>query len=472
MSSNVEKIHAASMKILERTGMRFLHPDALSILKENGIRVEGDTAYFTEEELMKWVKLAPAEARLYAEDSDYDMTLGGDRRYRGPCGGSTFIMDRDGNKRDALLEDFIRLTKLFEGNPAFHLAGGLACQPQDVPTVHTIELLALATMLHTRKCLFMASGDYATMESLVKLVCARYDLSVEELKERPRFCTIANTNTALMLDKTMTETIITMARYRQPCIIASAAMAGTTSPVTLAGTIAIVNAEVLASIALAQMVSPGTPVIYGSQSTNADMATCAIAIGSPEGALCYKYCAQMAKFYGLPCRGGGSLTDAKALDAQAGYESMLVCMASQENGINIMTQSAGIMESYLSVSYEKLMVDFEIIDFVDRYLRDIEVDEDTVPLDLIHELGHGGQYLLEDHTLEFCREELQMPRISVRGPREEPAAQLQRNIDQRMERLLESYRKPEVSAETLDALRTLFRERGVEDKHIDMAMGL
>lgn len=470
MNDNVKKIHEASMKILQKTGMKFYHPDAVQILESHGIKVDGNVAYFTESQIMEWVKKAPSIAPLYAADSRYNMRIGENRRYNGPCGGATFIMEQDGRTRPALFADFIKLIKLFEGNPSYCLNGGLACQPNDIPTESYITLLALASMLHTQKCVFAAAGDYASMETLIQMTCIRFGVTAEELKKKPRICTIANTNTPLYLDKNMTETVLTMAKYHQPVIIASAAMAGTTAPVTMAGMIAIVNAEVLATIALAQMSEPGAPVIYGSQSTNADMATGAIAIGSPEGALSYKYCAEMAKFYGLPSRAGGSLSDAKSFNAQAGYESMLTCMACKESGVNIMTQSAGIINSYLAVSYEKLITDFEIIDFAERYMKDIEINTDTIPLDLIEEVGHTGQYLIEEHTLEFCRKELLAPHVSVRGAIADPVGQFDKNIEKRMTQLLDAYKKPEVSAEIRKDLKTLLLKHDIEEKYIDMAI--
>ena len=470
MNDNVKKIHEASMQILNKTGMKFYHPDALEILKNHGIKVDGNVAYFTEDQIMEWVRKAPSTAPLYASDSRFDMQIGGNRRYNGPCGGATFIMDKDGQTRPALFSDFIKLIKLFEGNPSYCLNGGLACQPNDIPTESYITLLALASMLHTQKCIFAAAGDYESMETLIQMACIRFGVTVEELKEKPRLCTIANTNTPLYLDKIMTETVLTMAKYRQPVIIASAAMAGTTAPVTLAGMIAVVNAEVLATIALAQMCEPGAPVIYGSQSTNADMATGAIAIGSPEGALSYKYCAEMAKFYGIPSRAGGSLSDAKSFNVQAGYESMMTCMACKESGINIMTQSAGIIDSYLAVSYEKLITDFEILDFTERYLKDIDVNADTVPLDLIHEVGHAGQYLIEEHTLDYCRSELLAPHVSVRGAIADPVGQFGKNIEKRMEQLLKVYQKPDISTEICSDLKALLLKEGIDEAYIDMAV--
>lgn len=466
----VEKIHQASMRILEETGMRFHHPEAIKILKDNGIRMEGDIAYFTEEQIMHWVKKAPSIVNLYAADSKYDMQIGGDSRYNGPCGGASFVMEKDGNLRDAQFEDFITLVKLFEGNDAYHLNGGLACQPSDIPTEAAGMLLALASMVHVQKCIFVAAGDANSMEQLIKMACIRFGVTPDELKEKARLCTISNTNTPLYLDKVMTDTILVMAKHRQPVVIASAAMAGTTSPITLAGTTAVFNAEVISTIALTQMIEEGAPVIYGSQSTSADMATGAIAIGSPEGALCYKYCAEMAKFYGVPSRGGGCLTDAKAFDPQAGYESMMTCMACKQSGINLMVQSAGIIDSYLAVSYEKLISDFEIIDYVNRYTKGFEVDDETIPLDLIDEVGHAGQYLVEDHTLEHCRSELFTPNISARGS--VPVDQFAENIQARIQKLIDAYQKPELPAEMIEELKSILREQNIDEKYIQMAVEL
>ena len=158
------------------------------------------------------------------------------------------------------------------------------------------------------------------------------------------------------------------------------------------------------------------------------------------------------------------------MNAQAGYESMLTCMACQESGINIMTQSAGILDSYLAVSYEKLVVDFEIQAFVKRYLRDIEVNEETIPMDLICELGQDGQYLMEDHTLEFCRKEFCIPALSVRGPHEDANGQFQKNIEKRLQQLLNAYHKPAVSETVLESLQQLLLNEGIQLEDIEKAV--
>ncbi|MCC8166242.1 MAG: trimethylamine methyltransferase family protein, partial [Planctomycetes bacterium] len=284
-------------------------------------------------------------------------------------------------------------------------------------------------------------------------------------KKQPVLIGLSNTNTPLILDKEMAETILTFAKYRQPIIIASAAMSGTTAPVTIAGSIALTNAEVLASIAMVQMYSPGTPVLYGSQSTVADMRTGGIAIGAAEGALCAKYAAKLGKFYGVPVRGGGALTDAKAFDPQAAYEGMLNYYACADNKINLILHAAGVMNGYLSMSFDKVIMDFEIIDYVNRYLSDVVVDEETIPEDVIHEVGHTGHYLMEDHTLEYCRVDPMETHISARGVQTDPKT-FYKNIDKRMQELLDSYVKPAVPEDRLEKMKAILRDKGISEELI------
>ena len=466
MLENVKKIHDASMKILSETGMKFHHPDAQKILRDHGIRMDGNRAFFTEEQVMKYVKMAPSICKIHAKNSTFDISVGGSNVYNGPSAGPTFVMDKNGNKREATLEDYIKLLKLYEQNPAYMINGGQACVPSDLdPSIESLALHYVALM-HTDKTIWVGSGTYQEMEAVIDLTCAAFQIEKEDLQNGQYVINCVNTNSPLQFDKRMTETLFTFGKYKQPVIIAAAAMAGTTAPVTMAGTLAMVNAEVLATIALAEMNVEGCPVIYGSQTANADLSTCAIAIGSPEAALYYQYCAELAKYYNLPCRGGGALTDAKSLDVQAGYESMLTYYTCRNSKINIILQSAGILESYLSVSFEKLMVDFEIIDMVNRFFKDFAVDEETLPLELIKEVGPGGQFLMEEHTFEFCRLETFHPSISVRGPKANASHVYLDNIQKKMETMLNTYKKPKRDEKVVEKMQEILRREGIVEDTI------
>ncbi len=464
--NTVQKIHEASMRIMSRTGVKFHHPDAVAILKENGIRMEGNIAFFTEEQVMHWVNQAPSSFTLYAKNPKHNIEIGGDNVHAAPCYGCPLIVKEDGEKYTAEMVDYIKALKLYEANPSFDVNGGVIVQPNDMPVENATLMMYYATLTHSEKCLMSGAGNYSQVGALMDMVAALHG-GKEAIAEKPRVLTIVNVNTPLQFDNNMTETLITFAKHKQPFVIASAAMAGSTSPVTLAGTIAMANCEILAALCLGQMVSPGAPMLYASQTTTADMTNGAIAIGSPEGALCYKYCAQLAKFYGLPCRGGGALTDAKVVNAQSGYESMMTLQACYDNKINYIIHAAGILDGYTCFSFEKLITDFEVVDYLKRFYRDVNANEETIPEDLIDQVGHDGVYLTQMHTLMNCRKEPYTPAISIRGASTKPATHLQDNIQKRMDNLLASYKQPEVDPEALAAIEAILIGRGIPQELMD-----
>lgn len=464
-TQNVRRIHEASMRILARTGMKFGHPDAQRVLKENGIRMEGDIAYFTEAQIMKFVGMAPSTFVMEASNHANDVIIGGDHVVRGVTI-VTNIMERDGTIRDATIEDYLKIQKLYEANPKIGVNGGMTVDPIGIPPYWNDLVLNYASLMHSEKALYTAGGNYEQMEACIQMTRIRFGYTEAELKDHCILIGLSNPNSPLLGTDDMVETIFAFGKHRQAVVIAPAAMAGTTSPMTIAGTIATTNAEAIACVALAQMANPGTPVIMGSASTVADMRTAGIAIGAPESALCVKYSAQLAHFYGVPCRGGGTLTDAKAFNPQAAYEGTLVYTASREGGINLMLHSAGVLNGYLSMSWDKMILDFEIQDYVDRYFDDIEINAETIPEDLIDEIGCGGEYLTSDHTYDYMRIDPMLPHISARGTELDPD-NFYKNIDRRIVELLEAYQKPEVPADRVAEMQEMLRKVGIEDSIIE-----
>ena len=464
--TKLQLIHEASMKILAKTGMKFHHPEAVEILKNHGIKVENNVAYFTEDQLMYWVRKAPSRFTLYARNPEHNVVIGGDEINPAPPYGCPSIMEKDGTKRDGTIQDYVNYAKLFHANEDYHIDGGLMIQPNDIDIPTSCLAMFFAALTHTDKALMISTGKQEYMEAIIDCAAEVFG-GKEALKAYPRMLTIMNINTPLQLDVVMSEVLLTLAKNGQPFVAANCAMAGSTSPITLAGTMAMTNAEVLSCIALTQMVNPGTPVVYASQSTTSDMRTGQIACGSPEGALCYKYTAQLAKFYGLPCRGGGAVTDSKVVDAQSGYESMMTLMADWSNNMNLIIHSAGILDSYNATSYEKLIQDFEIVRYVKRYFRDFEVNDDTIPLDLIDEVGHSGEFLTKDHTFQYCHSEPLNPTISSRGRVSDNLHQLDINIEKRYNQLMDSYVQPQLDAATLEKVNEILTSHGVDRSLLD-----
>lgn len=463
-TNNAQAIHDKTMELLGTVGIRFLHPEAVEILKSHGVKMDGQIAYFTEDEIMKCVEMAPSKVRIYARDPRFDIELGSGNTYIGPMMGGIRILESDGGVHPASVEDLIKADKIVEYNDRYHINGGLICAPCEIPADHLMVFQMYSGLMLSSKIPPDVCGDYKTMEACYDILAASYGITKEELKEKPRMLAGMNVDSPLFVDVNMTETLFTNLKYRQPCYMAPAAMAGSTAPITIEGTIVQNNAEVLGTLALAQMYAPGAPVVYGCQSTSADMKTLAIATGSAESALCYRYAGVMGDFYNLPVRAGGLMTDAKKLDVQAGYEPMLSFMACEQNDVDVVLQGAGFLDAYLTLSFEKLVSDFQVVDYVDVYLNDIEINEETVPLEDMKEAGPSGSFVTADSTLENYQTALLDPIISVRGSK--PLDCLEQNMAQYIQNALDAYRAPEIPSDYMEKMREILLAYGVDQSHI------
>lgn len=466
MDKHLRKLHMASIQILETSGVKFHHPEILKTLDIHGIKIIGDTAYFKEEQLMKWVTKAPRRFILHARNPIYNMEIGGDLIEFAAAYGAPSIIDAVGSKRIALFSDYLKFLKLVHQCGHFNINGGILVQPADVEPDKSFPLMLYAALIYSDKCIMGGFGGKKQTEivfDMLRLVFGDND----QLMEKPRIAAIISPSSPLQYDKKMLETLLLYAKYRQPLIITPATMAGTTGPVTLAGTIALSNAETLAGIAVTQMIREGTPIIYGSASSTADMKTASLAIGAPESALCVAFAARLAKAYGLPCRGSGTLNDAKFVSVQSGYESMMQLLVGCQEKVNFILHSAGIMDSYSAMSYEQFVVDIEIIGAVKRLINGLDINEETLALDVINSVGPGGEFITQRHTLEHCRQEPWQPEIGLRGAcQDDPCEKLMSNINNKLNNLYNSYRYPALDVSIKDKLTSYVRDIGLEPDKI------
>jgi trimethylamine--corrinoid protein Co-methyltransferase len=226
---------------------------------------------------------------------------------------------------------------------------------------------------------------------------------------------LINTLSPLGLSEETTEALIEYARWRQPLLVSAYPNAGVSGPVTVAGALIVGNAEVLTGIVLTQLISPGTPVIYGGTGSAGDMRTANVTNGSPEGPIFTACTAQLARHYGLPSRSGGCLTDSHLPDAQAGLESMMAMLTTVQSGINFVLHAGGMLSSFLTMSYEKMMIDDEICGMIRRFEDGFGLGDDDLALDVIANVGPGGSFLAEPHTAERFRTELYLPHLANRN---------------------------------------------------------
>ena len=459
--SREQMIHDAAMEIMRDVGVRIHNPKAVEIFRKNGIRVEDNTVYFTEEQVMHWVKMAPESFTLYARNPKYNMTVGGNHINPAPTYGCAFIDDWSGQRRRGTMEDYIKCLKLVQAEESYSINGGIMIQPSDVQEETAAIEMFYVTLMYSDKAIMLPTGFKNEMELIFEAACELFG-SKENMVEKPGMIALINTVSPLSLDERMLDCLMLLAEYGQPAILCPATMLGATGSLSMAGTLASGTAENLAGIALAQMIRPGTPVVFGIQSTAADMrGGITFACAAPEGTLMQGFGANMARFYGLPSRGGGCQTDAPVINCQAGYESMLTFVSAYRHGINLVMEAGGVMDSVNATSFEKMVIDFEIIRQVKASFAPIEVNEETLNLEEIKEIGHDGSFVTSDYTLENYRD-LYSPRIGERNAKN--ADYFKESIDKEIARLLKTYddSRPEADAETMDRVRAVLEKSGID----------
>jgi trimethylamine--corrinoid protein Co-methyltransferase len=399
------------MKLLADVGVRFHEDEAIAVFKQHGVKTDGNTVTLSEKQVMEAVGAVPERFTFHARNPGRNVTVGDGNVVFAPAYGAPFLMDYEVGKRVPTMEDYRNLARLAHALPNQDMIGYLMIEPADVSAQTAYLHMLHANMTHSDKPFIGSVSGAMGARHTMEMASILFD---EDVRDRPVTIGVISSLSPLGYSREMCGALMEYARWRQPVLIAAAAMAGSTAPITLAGMLAMQNAELLAGITLSQLISPGTPVIYGSTSTNTDMKTGALAIGSPENALVVTASTQLARYYGLPSRGGGALTDSHAPDARAGFESMQSLLAAVISGVDFVLHAAGILSSFLAFSYEKFVLDDEMCGMVRRFERGISVTPETLAYDVTAKVGPGGNYLMEPHTLERCRSEFWQPAIGDR----------------------------------------------------------
>ncbi|HBW36222.1 trimethylamine methyltransferase family protein [Desulfosporosinus sp. BICA1-9] len=409
----IEKIKAASLEILERTGVNIDHIEAREVLQAAGAKVEGERVYFPPKLVMEAIAKAPRQFTIHARNPSKNITVGAGDPVLAPGYGAPYVTLASGLRRKATFVDFIKFAKLSGSSANMGISGGVLVEPSDVAEKDRHNAMLYACIVNSDKPFMGSATGEKHAKDTLRMAGILFDGEKGILKQ-PVMISLINTITPLMLDERMVGALIAYAEAGQPVIIASLGMAGATSPATLASALALQNAEILAGITLAQTIREGTPVVYGSASSITEMRNGSLSIGAPEGAWIIATAVQIAHSYGLPCRAGGCLTDSKILDLQASYESMMSLQAAGMAGVDFVLHAAGILESYMSMSMEKFIMDDELCSMVRRFLRGTKLDVDDLAVQLIHDVGPGGQFLTSDHTYQNFRTEFWQPTLSNR----------------------------------------------------------
>jgi trimethylamine---corrinoid protein Co-methyltransferase len=412
-ADHVEEIHRTSLRILAEVGVEVLGDRAIDRLAAAGATVDRSNRRVRMDGALveELIATAPAEFTLHARNPARNVVLGGRGLVFSSVGGPAFVSDLDRGRRAGTWQDFQDYVALISTLNVIHQEAGGPLEPTDLPveTRHLDMYACLATTLDkTWHCLGFGS---TVVEDALAIAGLARGVTREELAGEPSLITIINTNSPLRLDGPMSDGLIAMAEAGQAVVATPFTLAGAMTPVTLAAAIAQQNAEALFCVALTQIVRPGAPVVYGAFTSNVDMRTGSPAFGTPEYVKGAIASGQMARRYRLPWRSSNA-TASPVVDAQAAYESEMAVWGAVMGGVNLLYQGAGWLEGGLTASYEKLIIDAEILQMMSEVLQPVVVDEASLGLDAIAEVGPGGHFFGSAHTLERFETAFYRPIVS------------------------------------------------------------
>ncbi|MFO7716235.1 trimethylamine methyltransferase family protein [Desulfosarcina sp.] len=442
----INLIHDASMEILAETGVKFSSEEALDLFRQNGFNVTNPRVYITEKEVMRALATVPSRFVVHARNPQYNVAIGEDDFVFLPTAGAPNVSNADGIRRPATLDDYHTSCKLVQTSDQLDMNGFLTVQPTDVPSqiAHLDMMLANLTLCDKA---FLAGSNFrqAALDS-VEMAAIAWG-GVEGLKKQPVMPAIVHAASPLKYSPEMAEIIIDLARLGQPLVITDMVLAGTSGPVSLPGLLAMANAEILSGIVLSQLAGPGSPVVYGSVSAPSDMRTVASAVGAPEAVALASAIIQVARFYNIPCRTGGMLTNSHCLDSQAAAEGTLMMSTAVRNGANFILHACGQLGSYISMSFEKWILDEEVCRTLRRVLTAMNINVESIDVATIKSLGSDGNYLTHPTTFKHCRS-LYQPKLFTRDDYQNWETKGSRCVADRTETMLAQrlaqYEKPPI----------------------------
>ena len=409
----MQAIHDASMEILSGTGMDFLHPEAIAILGRHGAVVDGDGPRVRSDPdlVMEWVGRAPSEFTLHARNPERNVAIGGRNVVFLSVASAPNVSDLDRGRRPGGFAEFQDLVRLGQFFNVVHSFGGYPVEPQDIaPGVRHLHALSSFVTLSDKTWHAYSLGARRILDAIEIARIAR-GIDLDTLRRQPSIHTIVNTSSPLRLDGPMIEGMIEMLRHGQVVVITPFTLAGAMAPATVGGALALQNAEALAGIAFGQMVAPGSPMIYGGFTSNVDMKSGAPAFGTPEYARAALAGGQLARRYGLPYRSSNA-SASNAVDAQAAYESQTSLWSAVLGGANFVMHGAGWMEGGLVASFEKFIVDIELLQTMSEFLTPLRFDKETLGVAAIDEVGPGGHFFGSEHTLARYEDAFYSPILS------------------------------------------------------------
>ena len=463
-ADQIEAIHDTSLRILEEVGMDFLHPEALDILSAAGAKVEpgSQRVRFDRGFIEEAMGHAPARFTLHARNPAHNLEIGGGNINFCTVGSAPNASDMEGGRRPGCFEDYCNFLRLGQSFNIIHLFGGYPVEPVDLPpeTRHLDCIRAFATL--SDKAYHAYSLGRTRILDAIEMARIARGVDEAQLLREPSLFSIVNTSSPLRLDAPMIEGVIELSRRNQVVVITPFTLSGAMAPVTLAGALAQQNAEALAGLAFTQIVNPGAPVIYGGFTSNVDMKSGAPAFGTPEYTKAALAGGQLARRYKIPYR-SSNVNASNTVDAQAAYESETSLWAAAMGHANLVMHGAGWLEGGLCASFEKFILDVEILQMMAETLVPIEVNEDSLGLSAIREVEPGGHFFGAAHTMNRYETAFYAPLLSdwrnYETWQEAGALTATDRAHRIYKQVLADFRPPPIDASVLEALDAFVERR-------------
>jgi trimethylamine--corrinoid protein Co-methyltransferase len=402
---------------------------------------------------------------IHARNPERSVGIGGQEVVVCAVGGPAFVSDLDRGRRAGNHADFLDYVRLIGALNVIHQEGGGPLEPTDLPVATRHLDMYRAIIGSLDKSWHCLGFGRVVVDDAIEMSCLARGIGRDDLARKPSLLTVINTNSPLRLDGPMSDGLIEMARAGQAVVATPFTLAGAMSPVTLAGALAQQHAEALFMVVLTQLARRGAPVVYGAFTSNVDMRTGSPAFGTPESTKAQLASGQLARRVGLPWRSSNA-TASNAVDAQAAYEAAMSGWGALMGGVNLLYQGAGWLEGGLTASYEKLILDAELLQMLGEVLQPIEVSEPALGLEAIAEVGPGGHFFSTAHTLERYRTAFYQPLLSDWRNFETWQADGARTATERAnivwKALLASYEPPPLDPTIAEALDAFVSRRKAE----------
>ncbi|HPD93690.1 MAG TPA: trimethylamine methyltransferase family protein [Pararhodobacter sp.] len=458
----LEVIEYNAETVLEEIGVNFVdNPAALALWREAGADVTGERVRIPRGLARALCKTAPSQFTQHARNPERNVEIGGKGLVLAPVYGPPFVRDNEGGRRYATMEDFRNFVKLGYMSKWLHHSGGTVCEPTDIAVNKRHLDMLMAHMTLSDKPYMGSVTEPVRAEDSVKM--SKILFGDDFVEQNTVMTSLININSPLTFDSTMMGALEVYARHNQAAIISPFIVGGAMAPVTVAGTLTQVLAEVLAGVAYSQLIRKGAPVIFGAFVTSIDMNSGAPTFGTPEAAHITYGAGQLARRMGLPYRSGGSFCGSKLPDAQAAYETANSLNMALLAGVNFMLHACGWLEGGLVSSYEKFVLDADQLGTLHHLAKGISMDDNGQAMEAIREVGPGGHYLGCAHTQANFKTAFWRTDVLDYKPfetwEEEGARDSATLADVRVKKLLRDYQAPALDPAINEALAAYVAQR-------------